>query len=249
MILVSGKKYILLSFAALAGALSLGIIGYLYMVPFEKITAERFLFICLLITLTLGTILGFILFRSKNITKEMDRLIHLSSIGGFTQGTSLKKFGDLGLQISELYYHLSLMNKKRALKISSQKILLDFITANFHLPLLVTDPPGGILYVSKTFTDMRAIKKSTLINSSISTLLPGIDIQVLLSKLTIAHTFFEYEDTRDPVKIYPISNSNNEIAYLVFIFGKQVLFFSEKKIEKERSIHSFLKKLVSRHTV
>ena len=248
MIIVPRNRYILLLVTVLAGTISLGVIGYLYLISIEKTTAETFLYIDVLITLVLAILLFYILSKSKNVTKEMDRLIHLSSIGGFTQGTSLKKFGKLGTQISELYYHLSLMNKKRAIKIHSQKLLLEFITANFSLPLLVTDPTGGILYASKTFTDKREVNKPSLLDTNISTILPGIDLQVLISKLETLHTFIEYEKPKDPVKIYPIPNGNNEIAYLVFIFGKQVLFFSEKKIDKERIIHTFLKKLISRHT-
>ncbi len=249
MIIVPRSRYILLIITVLAGTVSLGIIGYVYLIPTQKATAETFLYIDVLITLVLAVLLIYILLKSKNVTKEMDRLIHLSSIGGFTQGTSLKKFGKLGTQISELYYHLSLMNKKRALKINSQKLLLEFITANFSLPLLVTDPTGGILYTSKIFTDKGDVSRSSLLDTNISTILPGIDLQVLMSKLETLHTYIEYEKAKDPVKIYPISNNNNEIAYLVFIFGKQVLFFSEKKVEKDRIIHTFLKKLISRHTM
>ncbi len=249
MIIVSRNKYIFLSVVVLAGIIYLGITGYIQIKAIGKIPAETFLFTSLVILLLLGIILSSILMKSKNITKEMKRLIHLSSIGGFTQGTSLKKFGSLGSQISELYYHLSLMNKKRAAKINSQKQLLEFIVSNFHLPLLVSDPTGGILYTSNVFTDKNEVKRTDLIDAPVTTILPELDIQVLLSKLETLHTFIEYDKGKSPVTIYPIHNNNNEIAYLVFIFGKQVLFFSEKKTDRERTIHTFLRNLISKQPV
>ncbi len=246
MIIIPRSKYIILSLAAITGVLFLGILGYLYINPDNKILSETFLFISLLIALFLIIMLFQTMFKSRNVKKEMDKLIHLSSIGGFTPGTSLKSFGELGEQISRLYYHLSLMNKKRALKIGSQKILLEFITNNFQSPVFVTDPTGKILYASKALLDKKEINRTDLIESDIKTILPELDIQSLTGEFETTHTFTEYDKTRENIRIYPITNHHNDIAYLVFIFGKQMLYFSEKKLEKDRILHSFLKKLVSR---
>lgn len=84
MIIIPRSKYIILSLAAITGVLFLGILGYLYINPDNKILSETFLFISLLIALFLIIMLFQTMFKSRNVKKEMDKLIHLSSIGGFT---------------------------------------------------------------------------------------------------------------------------------------------------------------------
>jgi len=245
MILIPRVKYIIVNTIIILGVPAFGFIGYIYIAPFNKSSGETFLFGSVIFAITLCVVFYLSLKKSKNVSNEIDKLIHLSSIGGFTPGSSLKRLGKLGDQINHLYYYLNQMNIKRSLKISAQTTLIDFITTNTILPLIITDPLGKILYVSKAFIDKKNMLKSECIANTITSILPDLDMQTLIGKLSATHTYTEYHEIKETIEIYPITNKYSEIAYLVYIFGKHMIHFLEKKPEKEQLIHSLLKKITS----
>lgn len=246
MIIVPKVRYILLTLSASTGIIVPGIWGYRYLSVYSKEKSESLLFLSIILSVIFLVFMFHILVKSKNITREMEELIHLSSIGGFSPRASLKSFGKLGDQISRLYYHLSLMNKKRSLKIGSQKFLLDFIVNNFSSSLLVTDAAGTILYASSIFAEKKSLHKTGVIEKNITVFFPEMDIQILLKGLEATHTVTEYEGGKEAVKIYPVKNEENEISYLVFLFGRQTLSFSEKGNDREGKMHNFLKRFSSK---
>jgi len=245
MILISRVKYIIFNTLIILGMTVFGFIGYIYIVPFNKSSGETFLFVSLIFAITLCVEFYLSVKKSKNVSNEIDKLIHLSSVGGFTPGSSLKRLGKLGDQINHLYYSLNQMNIKRSLKISTQTTLIDFVTTNTLLPLIISDPLGKILYVSKAFIDKKNMLKSECIENTITSILPDLDIQTLIGKLNTTHTYTEYHESKETIEIYPITNKYSDIAYLIFIFGKHTIYFLEKKPEKEQLIHSLLKKITS----
>ncbi len=246
MILIPRIKFFILNLTAMAGILFLGIMGYVYVSPSSKSEGETFFFVSLLIAGLVFIMFLKTLSRSRNISKEMDRLIHLSSIGGFTPGTSLKRLGKLGKQIDSLYYHLSTMNKKRALKITAQSTLIDFLATNSAIPLAVTDPTGEILYTSRVFLEKSSTARTEITGKNITSVFPELDMQTVTGDIESSHTFTEYSEGKETVEIYPITSKYGEISYLIFIFGKHGIQFSHKKTEKEQPLHSFLRKIVSR---
>lgn len=245
MILIHRVKYIIVNTLVILGIPAFGFIGYIYIAPFKKDSGETFLFGSVIFAIILCIVFYLSLKKSKNVSNEIDKLIHLSSVGGLTPGSSLKRLGKLGEQINHLYYYLNQMNIKRSLKISTQTTLIDFVTTNTLLPIIITDPLGKILYVSKTFIDKKNMLKSECIENTITSILPELDMQTLIGKLNTTHTYTEYHEIKETIEIYPITNKYSEIAYLVYIFGKHMIHFSEKKPEKDQLIHSLLKKITS----
>ncbi len=246
MINISRNRFLVINILSLSGVTILGITGYRYLRAFNKADAESFLFAALLIALVIIVFFSHALIKSRNISREMAKLIHLSSIGGFTPGTSLKRLGKLGEQINDLYYHLNSMSKKRSMKITSQAALLDFITTNAQIPVVTTDSTGRILYSSKTLLDRNNTAKNEIINKEIEHLLPNINIATVYNEMSVSHTVFKYTEDKEPVEIYPITGEGNEIAYLVFVFGKHMIQLTHVKDIKPKSIYSFLKRVVSR---
>ncbi len=246
MILIPRIKFFILNLVSAAGILLMGIMGYVYVSPSSKSRGETFFFVSLLITSLVFIMFLRALAKSRNISKEMDRLIHLSSIGGFTPGTSLKRLGKLGKQIDSLYYHLSTMNKKRALKITAQSTLIDFLATNSAIPLAVTDPTGEILYTSRVFLEKSSTSRTEITGKNISAVFPEIDMQTITGDIGTSHTFTEYSEGKETVEIYPVTSKYGEISYLIFVFGKHKIQFSAKNSEKEQPLYSFLRKVVSR---
>lgn len=246
MVNISRNRFLFINILSLAGIGILGTAGYRYLISFNKADAETFLFSALILSLIIILLFSHALIKSRNISREMEKLIHLSSIGGFTPGTSLKRLGKLGEQINDLYFHLNSMSKKRSIKITSQSALIDFITTNAQIPVVTTDSTGKILYVSKALIDKNNTTKNDIIDKGIVHLLPNIKITAVYHEMTIAHTLLKYSGDKEPVEIYPVTGDGNEIAYLVFVFGKHMIQQTHVKETKPKSIYSFLKRVVSR---
>lgn len=246
MIIIPRIKFLIITLLSLSGMIFLGLTGYRYIASFDKAGGESFFYTSLVITVFITVLFLQSILRSRNISKQMDRLIHLSSMGEFSPGTSLKRLGKLGDQIDSLYYHLNSINKKRALKIRSQASLIDFITTNSQIPVITTDPAGKILYVSKQFMDKNNVSRSGISGKSIDQFLPNLDVRSLCEEMDKTHTFSEYKGVKDTVEIYPVTDIYGETAYLVFIFGKHRIQFSLAHDSKQQSVYSFLKKVVSK---
>ncbi len=247
MINVSRTKFLFLSIFSLSGIIILGAAGYRYITAYSKKDAETFLFGAIIFSLLITILFLHSLIKSRDISREMERLIHLSSIGGFTPGTSLKRLGKLGEQINDLYFHMNSMSKKRSTKIIAQSSLIDFVTTNTQIPLVTTDPTGKILYASKSFLDKNDTAKNEVVNKSIDQFLPNISIKTLYDEMNASHTFSKYKGNKESAEIYPVTGSNNEIAYLVFVFDKHKIQASHQiKDTKHKTLYSFLKKVVSR---
>ncbi len=247
MINISRTKFSFLSILSISGIIILGAAGYRYIAAFSKKDAETFLFGAIVFSLLITILFLHSLIKSRDISKEMERLIHLSSIGGFTPGTSLKRLGKLGDQINDLYFHMNSMSKKRSTKIIAQSALIDFVTTNAQIPMVTTDPTGKILYVSKSFLDKNGTVKNEIADKSIDHFLPNISIKTLYDEMNTSHTFSKYKGNKESAEIYPVTGSNNEIAYLVFVFDKHKIQTSHHvKDIKHKSLYSFLKKVVSK---
>ena len=247
MVNVSRNKFMFLNILSITAIVVLGSAGYRYMVSSSKKDAETFLFGAIIFSLLITILFLHSLIKSRDISKEMERLIHLSSIGGFTPGTSLKRLGKLGEQINDLYFHMNSMSKKRSTKIIAQSALIDFVTTNAHLPMATTDPTGKILYVSKYFLDKNNTVKNEVVDKSIDFFLPDISIKTLYDEMNTSHTFSEYKGKKESAEIYPVTGSNNEIAYLVFVFDKHKIQTTHQvKDIKHKSLYSILKKVVSK---
>ncbi|HPO49139.1 MAG TPA: hypothetical protein PLO89_02345, partial [Spirochaetota bacterium] len=89
--------------------------------------------------------------KNINVLKQLDKIIEITKYGNYDIEKSLVKLSDLGDKIKDLHYHLNILNRQKALKISSLSNLLNFFLRNTELCILVTDIQGLITNASEAF--------------------------------------------------------------------------------------------------
>ncbi|MDO9547428.1 MAG: hypothetical protein Q7J65_00485, partial [Candidatus Marinimicrobia bacterium] len=126
MFLISKFRVYLLYMFAVVAFLSIGIHGYLTFSEIEvgaaltlKYFAENFIYYVIVLLIVLTIIFVSTLVKSKNIFKELEKVIELSRQGKYSSGMQLKKLGRLGGKIIEINTNLNSLNEMKSLKISS----------------------------------------------------------------------------------------------------------------------------------
>lgn len=246
MVLV-GKKGLIFGFIiSLAGTAFLGIWGYSLIsdaseegLPEALFSAERFLYISILLFLVILFVALRLFIKSGKVLREMDKLIDYSRMGSFTPGIGLKKIGIIGEKIALLYSQLNLLNEKRALKISAMSELVEFLAANTDIPLAITDVAGKITEASKVFMDKTKTTRPELIGKPIEEIMPDLLVPEILLEIERRHTFVERSVSKDRLICYPVFDRNNNLSYLIFSLEKRQLFFSrEARAKLEQAFDS-----------
>jgi transcriptional regulator with PAS, ATPase and Fis domain len=242
--------------------LFLGINGYLTVKGVSvqddlsfKYIAENFLFISFILIIVLVIVFLFILFKSRNVIKELDKIVELSQQGDYSPSRHLEKLGTLGEKISDLNAQISTLNDMKSVKISSISNLNDFLLNKIDAKLLITDISGQIVKVSKSFLDSFDIEKKNIIDKNIEELIENLDIRSLNSELKSRKSFIlkggirlkNLENGKYFI-FYPISNMKNQLSNIVCVVEDEKtikkLLEEEKKsnLEGEDIIQPFIDK-------
>lgn len=242
MFLISKKGFLSLLIIALAGFSLLGIWGYwnlLSTIGAEKesavFTAQRFLYIYILI-IVLFLLLAFrLLYRSKSVIRELDKLIHFTRETTLSSGYGLKKLGVVGDRINKLYKELNLLNEKKSLKISALSDLVDLLTAQMEIPLLITDVAGRIIHVSRSYLEKNKLTRSEILGFLMEERVPEIVIPEIIFNLEKKHSFVEQEIQKGSILCYPIYDRQNNLSFILFSFEKKAFSFSWESRNKPRN--------------
>jgi hypothetical protein len=134
MLLVKKIHLYVIFFIVFLIILGFGINGYLVFSRLEpgpglsaKFQAENFIYLIILATLILICLLIYLQLRSRNVFKELDKIIELSKVGSYSVGDHSRKLGDLGRKIDEINSRLEILNEMKSLKISTLYNLNNFI--------------------------------------------------------------------------------------------------------------------------
>ncbi len=236
MIIISKRDILLLGLLTVATILVLGIIGYRFFLSPEsasrlgvKLTAERFLFIAVVVASFITLLFGATLVRSRNVSKEIEKMIEMTGSDDYKPDISLRKLGALGRQISRLYTRINELNRKLALRLGSQAALVSFLVGNMTQPVLVSNVLGQIQYISKGYVERKKINRSELLGTFVENLSSDIVTQSILSKVSTGHSAIDLalEKEKEQLTIHPIFNRNGDVSYLVFDFSHEHFFSRE----------------------
>ncbi len=238
MVVQSKKAQFLLLFFSLAFALSLGIVGYIFVQKAPsaageegKLYAELLLYLSILFAVLLAALHGFMFIRNKNILKELDKIIEMSAYNNFSPVESLRRLSTIGEKIGQIYKNVSFISEKRALKISTLHNLTQLLLNNIALPVIVTDVRGAVIYLSKQFRE-KYPEQSGLSSTSVVNFIPEFKIQRVLDHFDKNFSTVETKLGRTELTVYPVRNREFEVANLVFVIGKGSLV-QEETVEKK----------------
>lgn len=228
--------------------LFLGINGYLTLAGISasdnlslKYLAENFLFMSFIFIIVLVIFFLFIIFKSRNVIKELDKIIELSQQGDYSPSRHLEKLGILGMKISDLNAQISALNDMKSLKISSISNLNDFLLNKIDAKLFITDVSGQVVKVSKSFLDSFNIEKKNIIDKNVGDLVENLNIHSLGDELRSRKSVLlrggirlkndNFENNKYFI-FYPISNMKNQLANIVCVVEDEKTI--KKLLEEER---------------
>ncbi|MBU1078625.1 MAG: hypothetical protein KKH98_15105 [Spirochaetes bacterium] len=207
-----------------------------------KYYAEHILYISILCIIILSLSFISVRIKSRNIIKELDKIIELSKYGPLTVSTFLKKLGTLGHKIDQLFFELNSLNEKKSLKISSLSGLNDFLIDNIDLLLLVTNARGKITNCSKKILTKYKLEKSLIIDKFLNELFEKINLDGLIIEMEKNQKYISNKKQKvtfktSPVEIssmlYPVFNLNRELSYIICIFeSTDIIMELAKKSEQ-----------------
>ncbi len=134
--------------------------------PDLKYHSENFIYFVILSMLIFLFLFLHIIYRSKDIYKELDKTIDLVKQGTPLTEDQLKKIDVLGKKIFEINSTLNILNEKKTLKITSQSYLVDFLIGYIHKNMLITDIQGRILKVTNSLLHKYNIEEKEVVEST-----------------------------------------------------------------------------------
>ncbi len=240
MILINKKLLLLFALIVTGFTLGGGLFGYNTIISSKTFTgaaikfqAERFLFYSFLATTLLITGYAIILFYSRHVDRQLDKLIEMSRYSDIYPEKHFIGFGPLGERLKLLFKNINNLNIRKTLKISALANLNEFLMKNINLPVIVTDITGMVLYTSAGFLEKFKYNKGDLKSKKIDSVFPELIIPTLILELIRHHVPVEEESDHTIITCYPIHNVSAEVNYIVFVPNKKAVYTESHKSSEE----------------
>jgi PAS domain-containing protein len=247
--------FILLLLMSCAGVLFFGIRDYLLITGSAslsqeelKIHGETVLYLAIVFTVAILLAFSIVLLRSRNISRELDKISDMTRYGNFSIQGSLGRIGPLGDKILQLNQRLTELNEMKSLRISSLASINAFLLNNSRLALLVTDITGKI--TSASTRCLEKLRKGTgeVVGRHIGEVLPELDFQSSIARIEKQPGELELSELKESPTLYPIFNSRNELSNVICVLGKEEIVTKISKLAEELSTPtSRVMKLVGRY--
>lgn len=228
MFLISKFRIYLLYIFAVLAFLFIGIHGYLTFSNVQtseflslKYFAENFVYYIIILLIVLTIVFISTLVKSKNIFKELEKVIELSKQGKYSSGLQLKKLGRLGSKIIEINTHLNKLNEMKSLKISSMSNIVNFLLDKAETPMLLLDAQGMIIKSSRNLVEQMEINEKDLINKYAENIFDKFNYSTVLvelrkSKYITIQSPLMIDSFEKPIDVnivaFPIMNYQNELS-------------------------------------
>ncbi len=241
MILIGRRALVVLGVIVLLATGFLGVYGYRAVVgdgaaAGRSFSAQQFLYVSLLVLVLEAILFVRVMLRSRNIGRELDKLIEITRFRGLSKAQNLDRLGPIGKQIGLLYEQLNSLSERKTLKISSLSELTEFLMNNISAPALATTVDGTVVYVSRTLTDRLKRSRNEVIDSRLEELAPGIVVAEVVAELDRSHSSIQRKSERGALSLYPIRNVANQLAYIVCVFqGNSALVEQAKRAVTDES--------------
>jgi len=208
-----------------------------------KYFAENFLYYTIILLIITIIIFTTTVLKSKNIYKELDKVVELSRQGKYFSGDQLKKLGKLGGKIIDINSQLNSLNEMKSLKISSLSNTVNFMLDKSNLSVLVLDAQGLISKVSRQLLKDLQIEEKDILNQFAENILDNFNYSNVVSKLKKSKyvvlkspLIIEAPDVKNNVNvvIFPIFNYRNDISNCACVLVSEETF--QELAQRESSI-------------
>ncbi|MCK4640255.1 MAG: hypothetical protein KAU06_02855 [Candidatus Marinimicrobia bacterium] len=186
-----------------------------------KYFAENFLYYTIILLIITITIFAATVLKSKNIYKELDKVVELSRQGKYCSGDQLKKLGKLGGKIIDINSQLNSLNEMKSLKISSLSNTVNFMLDKSNLSVFMLGAQGLITKVSRKLLEELQVEENDILNKFAENILDNFNFSNVINELKKSKyvilkspLIIETSDIKNNVNvvIFPIFNYRNDIS-------------------------------------
>jgi PAS domain-containing protein len=234
--------FVFLLFLACAGVLFFGVRDYLLITRSAslpqgelKIRGETVLYLSIVFSAIIVLSFSFVLLRSRNISRELDKISDMTRYGNFSIEGSLGRLGPLGEKILQLNQRLTELNAMKSLRISSLAAINSFLLNNSRLALLVTDITGKITNASARCLERLKKESGEVVGRHITEILPELDYQSSIARMEKQPGELALGDLKDTPTLYPVFNSRYELSNIICVLGKEEIVTRVSKHAEERA--------------
>lgn len=226
MFLMRRRVVIVLILVAVTSALAMGAIGYLAVRQgltstdtAAKATAERVLFASILTVVVVLTVTGVALRDTRNINTILRRLVELNRLSGTQAEDAIRRLGEVGEHILNLYAQISSLSTHKSTRISAMNGLISAIIVRSEHRLLVVNAIGTVYRASPAA--LRLLEKSTaeVTGKPIDTLLTGESFTTTVAEIARTPELHTFPEGKTPVVVVPITNDQDLVAYYLYLLG------------------------------
>jgi len=245
MVLIGRRVLIAASLLAVLATAFIGVYAYRTLAisgggPASVFAGQQVLYVALLLVVVEAFIFVRIFLRSRNIERELDKLIEITRFRGLSSAHNLTRLGPIGAQISRLYDQLNSLSERKSLKISSLSELAEFLMSNVSVPTVAATVDGTIVYVSRVYTERNKRPRNEIVDGRIEDLTPGVEFSEVLVELDRVHSSVERKSEKTVLTFYPIRNLANQLSYVVCVFqgNPGLVEQASKKLVPEATSHA-----------
>ncbi len=208
---------------------------------------EQIIFSVVLLELLMIIAFAYIMNRSANIIKQLDKLADIAKYSNLSISEKLHNMGIIGRKIELIMHHENQLSRMKSVRISSLFALSEFLTDNITMSIAVTDFNGKIVFVSKKCLEVLKKSKNDLIGRHISSIISPVNVNDIIINMEETRAFLKYgKENLSDDSLYkgdtvcqPIINSDNEISDIIFFFEgagiTETLSVSSEHIKTEKS--------------
>ncbi|MFW5747218.1 MAG: hypothetical protein ACOCX6_00320 [bacterium] len=220
MIVQTRRAQLLSLFTSLVFILIPGVLGYFLFRSAAGLSADRARFlgeILLYVSLTgsvlAATVFGFIVYRNRNLLKELDRAVEMSLYSNFDPVRTVSRMGPIGEKITDLYKNLSQVSEMRSLKITALSALGDLLIGNIEFPAAVFDLEGELVKMNPQFRE-RILGEKNRRSGNIRDVDASLPIEEIIEGMNESYGPLEVKFADREFTFYPVHNRNRETAYI-----------------------------------
>jgi PAS domain-containing protein len=199
-----------------------------------RLEGENLLFLAIVLAVALAVFVTSLVLRSRNITRELDKIVDVARYGGSAFDESLRRLGPVGERIRSLNERLADLSEKKSLRISSMAAINGFLLNNIRLSVLITDITGKITAVSPRAAEKLGEERSAIVGRYIKEVVPDVDFQAVASRLEKEHVEVGGSRDRETVTYYPVLNRSNELSNVICVIGKEEVVAAAAAQTEER---------------
>ncbi len=210
-----------------------------------KYHAENFIYFSIVAVLILLTIFIILLIKSRNIYKELDKVIEISKNSNIEIDEFLKRLGNFGNKVNELTKNITKISHLKTLKISTYWNLLNFFIDNYSSEILLIAHDGFIINISSDMFLNLGIEKKEIIKKNLTEIFEDFNFKEIINKLntsklpiTIKNKILTYEKKRDKFNLtfYPFFDQENNLTFIIASKREKDTRIIEEMLSKQEEV-------------